>query len=218
MVLKSAEMWRHKRDPHYLLLLQKIRKSYKGAKNWYNEMTEMKKEYEKGKCGYTSEAGKIYYYSFYREGPAKNIHYKHQESMTAIGVMARIFIDKNENDPLVHAGAHRLLQSPPKWETPPGYKECPIDFYYWYYASLALFQYGGEATSGPRKKVWDEWNKYLVQALVPTEINNEQSCKHGSWDPIGKWCGAGGRVYATAINALTLEVYYRYPSAFTGIK
>ena len=31
----------------------------------------------------------------------------------------------------------------------------------------------------------------------------------GSWDPIGEWCVAGGRVYATAINALTLEVYYR---------
>jgi hypothetical protein len=30
------------------------------------------------------------------------------------------------------------------------------------------------------------------------------------WDPIGEWCVVGGRVYATAINALTLEIYYRY--------
>ena len=32
----------------------------------------------------------------------------------------------------------------------------------------------------------------------------------GSWDPIGEWGKAGGRVYSTAMAAMTLEVYYRY--------
>jgi hypothetical protein len=32
----------------------------------------------------------------------------------------------------------------------------------------------------------------------------------GSWDPVGVWCGKGGRVYSTAMGALCLEVYYRY--------
>jgi hypothetical protein len=32
----------------------------------------------------------------------------------------------------------------------------------------------------------------------------------GSWDPDPVWGGHGGRVYATAVAALTLEVYYRY--------
>ena len=32
----------------------------------------------------------------------------------------------------------------------------------------------------------------------------------GSWDPNGAWGHEGGRVYTTAINALTLQVYYRY--------
>jgi hypothetical protein len=33
----------------------------------------------------------------------------------------------------------------------------------------------------------------------------------GSWDPETRWMGnPGGRIYATAINALNLEVYYRY--------
>ena len=36
----------------------------------------------------------------------------------------------------------------------------------------------------------------------------------GSWEPIDRWGGEGGRVYATAINALTLEVYYRYANVF----
>jgi len=40
--------------------------------------------------------------------------------------------------------------------------------------------------------------------------------RQGSWEPDGRWCCKGGRVYATAVNALTLEVYYRYASVFGG--
>ena len=32
----------------------------------------------------------------------------------------------------------------------------------------------------------------------------------GSWPPDDIWAQVGGRVYQTAICALTLEVYYRY--------
>ena len=35
-------------------------------------------------------------------------------------------------------------------------------------------------------------------------------CGDGSWEPVGEWCLAGGRVYGVAINALTLEIEYRY--------
>ena len=46
----------------------------------------------------------------------------------------------------------------------------------------------------------------------------EQPCRDagasGSWDPIGAWGGPGGRVYATAINVLSLEIYYRYARVF----
>ena len=41
----------------------------------------------------------------------------------------------------------------------------------------------------------------------------------GSWDPEPNWVGrSGGRVYSTAINVLTLEVYYRYRPVFTSRK
>ena len=33
-----------------------------------------------------------------------------------------------------------------------------------------------------------------------------------------RWAYAGGRVYGTAINVLTLEVYYRYASVFGSEK
>jgi hypothetical protein len=32
----------------------------------------------------------------------------------------------------------------------------------------------------------------------------------GSWDPDPVWGGHGGRVYSTALAAMTLEVYYRH--------
>ena len=35
--------------------------------------------------------------------------------------------------------------------------------------------------------------------------------RHGSWDPDCAWGGVGGRVYSTAMVALCLEVYHRYP-------
>ncbi len=39
----------------------------------------------------------------------------------------------------------------------------------------------------------------------------------GSWDPDPNWIGqTGGRVYATAIAVLTLEVYYRVRPRYLG--
>ena len=35
-------------------------------------------------------------------------------------------------------------------------------------------------------------------------------CEDGSWDPIDEWGPAGGRVYSTALGAMTFEVYYRF--------
>jgi hypothetical protein len=44
----------------------------------------------------------------------------------------------------------------------------------------------------------------------------EKTCARGSWDGVGKWCRVGGRVYATAIKALTLEVPYRSSAVEPG--
>jgi hypothetical protein len=37
--------------------------------------------------------------------------------------------------------------------------------------------------------------------------------ERGSWDPVDSWGAEGGRVYATALLTLSLEVYYRYEKA-----
>ena len=99
-----------------------------------------------------------------------------------------------------------IVKNLPTWEPGPGEKQSTISFYYWYYGSHALFQHGG--------KDWGRWNKRLKQALVKNQRPN--GCEKGSWDPLGEWGAPGGRVYATALNALTLEVYYRYARVGAG--
>jgi hypothetical protein len=65
---------------------------------------------------------------------------------------------------------------------------------------MALFQAGGSD--------WKRWNRALQAALLPLQA--AEGDEAGSWAPAGEWCIVGGRAYATALGALTLEVYYRY--------
>jgi hypothetical protein len=81
----------------------------------------------------------------------------------------------------------------------PGAKQDNV--YYWYYATLALFQL--------QDVDWMRWNQALKQRLLTTQLPayDEQA---GSWNPDPLWGGYGGRVYSTAMSCLCLEVYYRY--------
>ncbi|GEM_PF-1732478 len=120
------------------------------------------------------------------------------EAMTAAAVFCRILIKggRMKNHPFTLGGGNRLKQKPPKWDVAGG----AIDLYYWYWGTLAMFQLG--------RQYWKAWNDPMKNALIPTQ--RRDGCENGSWDPVGAWGAAGGRVYATAMNVLTLEIYYRY--------
>jgi hypothetical protein len=46
-----------------------------------------------------------------------------------------------------------------------------------------------------------------------TKHQHDRGEQRGSWDPqVDPWGGEGGRVYSTAILALTMEVFSRYPT------
>ncbi len=79
-------------------------------------------------------------------------------------------------------------------------KRTEYDVYYWYYGTLAMFQYGGVA--------FDEWYGPLRDLLVADQREDEEFV--GSWDPRGRWGGYGGRVYSTAMSILCLEGTYRF--------
>ena len=74
------------------------------------------------------------------------------------------------------------------------------NFYYWYYATLALCRSDSEC--------WPEWNQALQRELL--KLQTSFGVEKGSWPATTVWGGHGGRVYTTALGAMCLEVYYRY--------
>jgi len=104
---------------------------------------------------------------------------------------------------LLQKGSGHLLTELPAW---PGANRKR--FYYWYYGTLAMFQMGG--------KHWKDWNSAMKKTLLPNQrkggpLDGSVKDVDGSWDP-SEWSdeNKGGRVYTTALGALSLEVYYRY--------
>jgi hypothetical protein len=75
------------------------------------------------------------------------------------------------------------------------------NLYYWYYGTLAMYQYGGTA--------WSRWNAQVRDQVVRRQRLDGHHA--GSWDPDDSDYGTrGGRIYCTALATLTLEVYYRF--------
>ena len=125
-------------------------------------------------------------------------------AMTAVGLVSRVFMGWSRTDRLVRGAVQHIVQNPARWE---GDAQTGADFYYWYYAMLGLFQVGGQE--------WQAWGAPACELLVGKQRRGDPEID-GSWDPVGRWCGRGGRVYSTAMNALSLEVFWRYPSVFGG--
>jgi hypothetical protein len=114
-------------------------------------------------------------------------------SMTAEALVCRFFLQL-PRDTAIETGAVELLRRSLPSPT-------PINYYYWYYGSLGLFQLGGEP--------WKTWNRALLQTLLPRQQTDGPEA--GSWDPDSVWGNYGGRVYTTALATLCLQTYYRYP-------
>lgn len=76
------------------------------------------------------------------------------------------------------------------------------NMYFNYYATQVIHHYGGDP--------WKQWNPRMRDSLV----NSQAKAGHetGSWHFAGADHGSdkGGRLYCTAMAAMTLEVYYRH--------
>ena len=118
------------------------------------------------------------------------------EALTAVGLFCRFFLGQKPKEvETMKLAADTILQKPPVWD-----KQGSVDHYYWYYGTYALYQMGG--------KWWNQWQKKLTKSVVDTQRKDGNF--KGSWDAAGVWGEDGGRVYSTAMLALTLEAYYRY--------
>ncbi|MFT5284819.1 MAG: hypothetical protein ACI8TQ_000978 [Planctomycetota bacterium] len=122
------------------------------------------------------------------------------EALTAVALLCRIFLEQDPStEKVMEKHADLLLKTLPKWE--PDENGC--DMYYWYYGTYAMFQMGGHKSS-----YWKNWEKSIDAAVIKSQ--NRDGNEKGSWDPVGPWGYAGGRVYSTALMVLTLEVRFRY--------
>jgi hypothetical protein len=166
--------------------------AFDGAKAWLDHVTD-----EAGRAGYDKPGSDPVVL------PGRNERFANHDTMSAVAVMSRIFIDRNKRDPGLVTSADLLAADLPSREEP------RIDYCYWYFGSLALFQLG---PGGPR---WKTWKGTLWPILEQTQRPPESGCRRGSWDPVDRWGCVGGRVYATAINCLPLECYYAYDVIFT---
>ncbi|MCK6447967.1 MAG: terpene cyclase/mutase family protein [Planctomycetes bacterium] len=167
---------------------------------WIDSMTDQ----QTGRTGYNETGGRSSRQTeFLKTFPAEL-----SEAMTAVGVLSRVLGGRTPDaDPMIAKGAELMSARLPKWDTKTG----EIDFYYWYYGTLAMYQ----ADDGSR---WKRWEDAIQGAIIDTQRMKEGECEYGSWDPIDPWSPAGGRVYSTAVLCLCALIKYRYPRVFGASK
>lgn len=111
-------------------------------------------------------------------------------TMTAEALAVRLLMGEKVPDETVREAEAVLLAALP------GQHAGPDNYYYWYYASLALHQLQDDA--------WQTWNAAMKQRLLATQLED------GSWPDTSLWGGYGGTVYTTSMATLCLETYYRH--------
>ena len=116
-------------------------------------------------------------------------------ALTCAGMVIRQFNGMGVNHPLLVRAAELTKKDPPDWDK-------NKNFYYWYYATYAMHNMGGE----PRLF----WNRRIREVLL--DHQSKRGHQSGSWSPEKESWGQG-RVYTTAMGALCLEVAYRYGAA-----
>ena len=118
------------------------------------------------------------------------------QATTAIGLLCRMYLGWKKDNPALVRGVKWLgAQGPSKG-----------NMYYNYYATQVMRHVEGEE--------WVKWNKVMRDQLVKSQATDGH--EQGSWHMGRGDHGAsiGGRLYCTALAALVLEAYYRYPSLY----
>lgn len=134
-------------------------------------------------------------YIYREEEPEKRV------SMTAEALLCRELLGWKHDDRRLTRGMEILVdeENLPRFDSQ--YKR---DAYYWYYATQALFHYGGDP--------WTTWNRRMRDELPKHQ--ETKGFEAGSWNPIApvrdEWGRSYGRLYTTCLSIYMLEVYYRH--------
>jgi hypothetical protein len=122
-------------------------------------------------------------------------------TMTAVGMLCRQYSGVNPRNPGLLKGVEILKKAPPG---------TTHNYYYEYYATQVMHHMGGEA--------WNFWNlgpdgKNGIRdtRIRAMDTGNRKAHQKGSWaPPSGGHANDGGRIMATGLSLLMLEVYYRH--------
>jgi hypothetical protein len=134
-----------------------------------------------------------------------------RKGTTAVGLLCQMYLGWTRENPALKAGVEWLGDRGPEvgdWKPGQVIPENAKDnfrsgMYYNYYATQVMHQFGGP--------LWDAWNREMRDFLIATQMT--EGAARGSWffqDPNELGYVYGGRLYATTLAAMTLEVYYRY--------
>lgn len=113
-------------------------------------------------------------------------------AMTAESLFCKQMLGIRRDNPACREAIQFISDRPPRL--------AEYNLYYWYYGTLAMYQYGGNP--------WREWNEDLRDLLISEQITQGKNA--GSWNPRPPWGPYGGRLYSTTLSTLCLEVYYRF--------
>ncbi|MBM80719.1 MAG: hypothetical protein CMJ78_09015 [Planctomycetaceae bacterium] len=119
---------------------------------------------------------------------------KMYRSATGIGLHLRILLGAKQDNEGLRRGVDYILEE--GWH--------PTHAYANYYATMLMFQYGGNA--------WDQWNAEMRSKLVATQSTSGHA--KGSWSARGEYAPQGGRLYETCLSLYMLETYYRHKRTY----
>lgn len=114
-----------------------------------------------------------------------------RQATIAVGLLCRMYMGWPKEHPGMEEGVKFLSKRGPSLG----------DLYYSYYATQVLRHHGGAE--------WEKWNKKMRDELVKSQ--EQEGHAAGSWyTGKGGHAEKGGRLYATSLATMILEVYYRH--------
>jgi hypothetical protein len=115
---------------------------------------------------------------------------KERAATSAVGLLCRMYMGWEKDSDPIKGGVQYLSKRGPKTD----------DLYYSYYATQVMRQYGGAE--------WQKWNRGMRDPLIALQV--QEGHASGSWYTKGPHAERGGRLMATSLATMILEVYYRH--------
>jgi len=125
----------------------------------------------------------------------RNDHFDPNAALTALAAVVRFRFGTAASDRRLREAVRALARNLPVWDP----RRTSVDFVYWFAGARAV-----TLLAKPGDEIRRDWCVRSRRLL--TAHQREVDCTRGSWDPIDKWGEQGGRVYATAMNVLTLSL------------